>query len=351
MDPAALDVDLDLPRRHIRLSVRLRLAPGTLAVVGPSGSGKSSLLRAVAGLERPAGGRIALGDEVWFDARARVDLPPERRGVGMVFQDYALFPHMSVLENVAFAGRRDAPGLLERLGIAHLAGARPAGLSGGERQRVAIARALARRPRVLLLDEPMAALDAHTRAGVREELGRLLAGLGLPALLVSHDFDDAAALAGRVLVLVDGRVVQEGSPGDLVSRPADPFVASLTGANLLRGVARPGPDGLTLVALEAGGEVLSTDPGQGPVGVVVQPSEVTLARGPVDDSAVNRLPGPVLAVQRLGNRTRVTVGPVRADITSRSADQMGIREGEPAVAVFKATATRLVPLPGATRPA
>jgi molybdate transport system ATP-binding protein len=344
VDRPGLALDIDLPRRSFRLDVHLRLGAETLAVVGRSGSGKSSLLRAIAGLERPATGRIALGEEVWFDSEARVNLPPERRSVGLVFQEYALFPHLTVRGNVEFGGRRRAGELLERLRIAHLARARPPELSGGERQRVGLARALAREPRVLLMDEPMSALDPHTRAAVRGELRELLAELGLPTMIVSHDFEDAATLAGRVAVLEDGRAVQIGTPGDIVARPADAFVASLTGANLLEGVAGANGSGLTAVTLADGTLLYSSDDLRGRVGVVVQPSEVTVARAASPDSALNHLRGRVGSVVRLANRARVQIGPLTAEITALSAERLALREGEEAVASFKATGTRLVPL-------
>src|SRR5581483_5276497 len=218
--------------------------------------------------------------------------PPEARRVGLVFQEYALFPHLSVEGNVGFGGRGRAGELLERFGISHLA--RAGELSGGERQRVALARALARDPELLLLDEPMAALDAHTRAGVRAELQELLAELGLPTILVTHDFEDAAALADRVGVLSAGRVLQLGTPDDLVAAPADAFVAGFTGGNLLHGFARPTRDGLTEVVLDGGAVVFSTDRGEGRVGVVVYPWEVSIA--PADaapaDSALNHVSAP-----------------------------------------------------------
>ena len=179
----------------------------------------------------------------WLDTDAGVDLPPERRSVGLVFQEYALFPHLDVRRNVGFGGRGRVDELLERFRISHLAGARPGDLSGGERQRVALARALARNPAVLLLDEPLSALDAHTRGVVRGELAELLAELGLPTLLVTHDFEDAAALADRVGVIVEGRILQLGAAAELLAAPADAFVASFTGANVLRGAARPGSTG------------------------------------------------------------------------------------------------------------
>lgn len=313
-------------------------------MVGPSGAGKSTLLRAVAGLVRPATGEIALGDEVWYSSSPRIDVAPERRAVGLVFQHYALFPHLSAEQNVAFGGSGRAREMLIRMGIAHLARARPGELSGGERQRVALARALAREPRVLLLDEPMAALDPQTRDEVRGELRALLGSPGRPCVLVTHSFEDAAVLAERVAVMRDGTIVQEGTASDLVARPADAFVAALTGAEVLTGRAARGASGLTEIALDVGGVIYSNDALTGEVGAVVHPAEVTLTRAPPDDSALNRIEGPIRSVVALGGRTRIRVGPVTAEVTTASAERMGFREGDRAVAVFKAAGTRLVPL-------
>ena len=185
-------LELLVPLRGFALDVALELGRETVALVGPSGAGKTTVLRAVAGLVRPERGRVACDGETWFDSERRIDLRPERRSVGLVFQEYALFPHLSVERNVAFGGRARAGELLERLGIAHLAKARPRELSGGERQRVALARALARDPRVLLLDEPTAALDAHTRGSVRAEL--------------DHDFETALAI-GALFVLFGAAIL------------------------------------------------------------------------------------------------------------------------------------------------
>jgi len=198
-------------------------------VIGRSGAGKSSLLRAVAGLERPQSGRISLGGEPWFDAAAGLEVPAERRRVGYLPQDYGLFPHMTVAANVRFAARRDRPELLEQVGVAHLADARPGELSGGERQRVALARALGREPRVLLLDEPFGALDAITRREVRAALAENLSRLALPALLVTHSFEEASALAGRIAVIEDGLLLQLDTPAELARNPANETVAALTG--------------------------------------------------------------------------------------------------------------------------
>ena len=339
-----LRLSLDHPLRSFRLAVELELGRETVALMGPSGAGKTSVLRGIAGLLSPERGTVALGGERWLDTDAGIDLPPERRSVGLVFQDYALFPHLDVRGNVAFGGRARVEELLERFRISHVASARPGQLSGGERQRVALARALARDPAVLLLDEPLSALDAHTRAIVRAELAELLRELELPALLVTHDFEDAAALADRVGVLVAGRILQVGTPAGLLAAPADAFVAGFTGANLLQGSARPGPGGLTEVLLDGGGTAYSTDQASGRVGLAVYPWEVALGRAEASDSAVNHLRGEVRSLVSLGNRVRVRVGLVTAEVTAGSAERLGLREGDEVVASFKATAARLVPL-------
>jgi molybdate transport system ATP-binding protein len=336
-----LSAEFTLPLRSFQLEVALEVE-GTVALVGPSGAGKTSVLRSVAGLVRPSAGRIALGDSVWFDARAGLYRPPEERRIGLVFQEYALFPHMNVRQNVAYAGRGRVDEFLERFRIGHLAAARPTELSGGERQRVALARALARDPGVLLLDEPMSALDAHTKIAVRGELQELLRELGLPTLLVTHDYEDAASLADRVGVIVDGKLRQFASPQELVSRPADGFVASFTGANLLHGVARPGSNGLTEIRLEGGELLFSADRGDGPVEVIVYPWEVSIGRSHQDDSAQNVIRGPVRSLVHVSNRVRVKIGPITAEITAASVERLALEVGSPAVASFKATGTRLV---------
>jgi len=272
--------------------------------------------------------------------RAGIHLPPEERSVGLVFQDYALFPHLTVEANVGFGG--PAGDLLERLGIAGLARARPRELSGGERQRVALARALARGPKALLLDEPLSALDVPTRASVRGYLRGLLRELGLPALLVTHDYADAVALAERVGVLVEGKLVQLGTPAELLTSPATPFVAELVGGNLLFGRAVQRLDGLTEVELEDGTRLLSTDPGAGEVALLVYPWEITLARAAGDDSSRNHVRGRVEELVPLQNRVRVRVGPLTAEVTAASAERLGLRVGEPVIASFKATGARLL---------
>ena len=331
---ASLQLDITVPLRDFDLRVALATGAETVAIVGPSGAGKSTLLRAVAGLV-PANGSVVVGGSDW------TGLPPERRAVGFVFQDYGLFPHLSIRGNVAFGG---PPGdLLERFGLAHLADARPRELSGGERQRVALARALARRPEVLLLDEPLSSLDPHTRDTVRAELRTTLHDLALPTLVVTHDFVDAAALADRVGVLVDGTLVQVGRPDELIAAPVSSFVARFAGGNVLHGRARR-EGSLTSVELSEREAILSTDDGHGDVAAIVYPWDVTLAHTEPVDSAQNHLHATVSSVVPVANRVRVTLGPLTAELSAESATRLAIREGDVLVASWKATATRLVPL-------
>jgi molybdate transport system ATP-binding protein len=338
----ALALDITVPLRSFQLRLALDVGRETFALVGPSGAGKTTVLRAIAGLVKPRQGRISLNGHVLFDAAARVDEPPEERRVGLVFQEYALFPHMTVAQNVGYAGRAHVADLLDRFGIAHLARARPRELSGGERQRVALARALARQPDVLLLDEPLSALDAHTRAGIRAELKQILDGLGLPVLLVTHDFQDATVLADHVAVVVEGRILQLGTPAELIARPADAFVAAFTGANLLHGRVVRTMGELTEVALSDGSLVYSVDEAVGDVDVAIYPWEVSIARDQPEDSTLNHVRAPIASLVPIGNRARIQVGPIVGEVTVASVDRLGIGQGDTVVASFKAAATRLV---------
>ncbi len=325
------------PLRGFTLDVDLE-AEGTVAIVGPSGAGKSSLLRLIAGLLRPSAGLVECDRERWFGDGA--DVPPERRRVGFVFQHYALFPHLSARANVAFGAEgRDVGPLLRRLGIDHLAAARPGTLSGGERQRVAVARALARRPRLMLLDEPLSALDPATRGAVAAELAGVLRETGLPALVVTHSFDEAASLSERVLVMERGQMVQDGPAGELLARPATAFVAEFAGMNRLTGVASG-----TKVLLDSGVEVRVADPAQGPVAVLVAPWEVSLSPAvPEGLSSLNHLEVTVRRVVPLGNRVRVALDGLTAEVTPESAARLELRPGVTVVASWKATASRTVP--------
>lgn len=213
----------------IPLAAELACGPGELlALVGPSGSGKSTILRTIAGLYQPRDGRIVCNGNIWFDAKAGINLPPHRRSVGLVFQSYALFPHMTALGNVMAAlTHRPANERVDRaralLRLVHLDGLeerRPSALSGGQQQRVAVARALGRDPDVLLLDEPFSAVDRRTRRRLHNELRELRKAVSVPIVLVTHDLDEAAGLADVLYVLDHGEILQTGRPSDVLSAPA-----------------------------------------------------------------------------------------------------------------------------------
>ena len=353
---ALLRVEASTRLGALELDVRLEVGAGEcLALAGPSGAGKTTVLRVAAGLVRPERGGVEADGETWLDTARGIDVAPERRRCGYVFQEYALFPHLSAWQNVAYPLRGLSRGerreraleLLGRFGLRGLAHARPGTLSGGERQRVAVARALARRPGVLLLDEPLSALDARTRASASRELAAVLREVEAPALLVTHDFGEAAQLGDRVGVIDAGRIVQQGTASELAAAPRSAFVADFTGAVVLTGTARRGADGLTHVELDGGGAVTSTDRGEGAVAVSVYPWEIAIeAAGEArHGSAQNRLAAEVLSLTVVGNRVRIGLAaphPLAAEITNASAQALGLRPGSRVTAGWKAAATRLV---------
>ncbi len=354
----SLHVDAVAQLGDLRLEVDLDVAPGRcLALVGPSGAGKSSALRIAAGLLHPSAGRVTCGDEVWLDTARGIDREPEQRRCGYVFQDYALFPHLRAWQNVAYA-LRDRPRAaregearewLARFGVEKLGDARPATLSGGERQRVALARALARRPAALLLDEPLSALDTRTRAGAQRQLGELLRETDVPAILVTHDFTEAALLGDDVAIVDGGRVVQRGSASELAARPATAFVADFTGAVVLYGVASPAADGTTVVTLPSGRQIRSTDSAEGPVAATVFPWEITIepAGRATPRSAQNHLATRVTSITTIGGRVRLGLAgadQLTAEVTTTAIADLHLEPGAEVVATWKAAATRLVPV-------
>ena len=347
----SLDAAVRVGLGGLDLDVRLEVGAGeVVAVLGPNGAGKTTLLRALAGLVPLVAGRVVLDGRVIEDPGAGVWVPPERRPVGVVFQDYLLFPHLSALDNVAFGPRcrgasraeatRRARDWLERVGLLAHAGARPGALSGGQAQRVALARALAADPRLLLLDEPLAALDAGTRAQVRRDLRRHLASFAGGSVVVTHDPLDAVALADRLVVLEAGRVVQAGPPAEVTARPRSRYVADLVGVNLFSGRASGH-------AVEAGGGALTAaDAAEGDVFVVVHPRAVALHRVRPEGSARNVWPGEVGGLDLEGGRVRVRVEgrpPIVAEVTPAAVAALGLAEGVGVWASVKATEVSVYP--------
>jgi molybdate transport system ATP-binding protein len=332
------------------LELSLSVEPGTTQVLlGESGAGKTTALRLLAGLLHLTSGRVVLDDSVYEDTSHNLHLAAERRSVGYVFQQSRLFPHLSALDNIAFPleasgvssgeARRRAAAWLERLDLASLADRRPAGISGGEAQRVALARALIREPALLLLDEPLASLDAQTRQSVRQDLQSVLKDRRQATVLVTHDYMDAAVFADQVQVLDQGKVVQEGSVEELVARPRSGYVAELAGMNVLRGEARMIEGGGCEIAtahhvLRASGQA------RGPAFVSIAPGHITLHLQHPEGSARNVIAGEVVSLIPLADRVRVTIsGDLRlvAEVTRQSASELQLAPGTQVFASFKAS--------------
>lgn len=330
---------------------------GVTVLFGPSGAGKTTVLRCMAGLDRPDRGTVRFGAETWFDRAAGVSLPPQRREVGYLFQDYALFPHLTAGENIAYGLRGlPAPERQKRvreaatlLGLAGLEGRYPKQLSGGERQRVALARALVRRPRLFLLDEPLSALDAPTRAQLRGELRRLLAGVGVPAVVVTHDRVEALALGDSVVVIDTGQVCQSGPVNEVFSRPASVRVARVVGVETVEEAAVVSTaDGLTTVAVGwARLAAAAPAPGGGRCAVCIRAEDVALGRDAAAAAGpVNRLDAHVVRLTPEGPLVRVTLDcgfPLTAVVPSHTCIEWGLKEGDRVTAVVKAASVHLVP--------
>ena len=339
-----LDARVVVRRPAHVLDVRIAARPGeVVAVVGPNGSGKTTLLRALAGLVTPAEGHVVLDGVPWHGDGARV--PVQDRHVGVVFQDRLLFPHLSARDNVGYGlrargadrrtSRREADAWLQRLGVGELGARRPSQLSGGQAQRVAIARALAPRPRLLLLDEPLAALDVGVAMTLRLELARHLTAYDGVTLLVTHDAVDALTVADRVVVLDEGRVVQDGSPEEVARRPRSPHVARLVGLNVLHGHSSG-----SRVELPGGELLLTSTAYDGPVHATFPPAAVTVGVDHPTGSARNQWQGEVVSVAPHGLAVRVhldVAGGLIADVTVASAARLGLVPGRRVWATVKAT--------------
>jgi molybdate transport system ATP-binding protein len=350
----SLDAQVRIDLDGFTLDVAIDVQPGeTIAVVGPNGSGKTTLLRALAGLRALTAGRIELDGIVVDEPGSGAYLPPERRPVGVVFQDNLLFPHLDARDNVAFGlrahgerraqARLQAAGWLDRVGLGDRASARPRELSGGQAQRVALARALAPNPSLLLLDEPLAALDATTRNEVRRDLRRHLASFPGMRVLVTHDPVDAAVLGDRVIVLDAGRVAQAGTPAEITARPRTRWVAELTGTNLFAGLVTATGE----MTLEGGGSLVLADHVEpGPVLAVVHPRAVSLHRLKPRGSARNSWRGRIAAIEPVGDRLRVRVDatpPVVAEVTAAAVNDIGLAEAADVWVSVKATEIDVYP--------
>jgi molybdate transport system ATP-binding protein len=355
----SFDVVRRFPRGPViaaRASWSLERDPVTV-LFGPSGSGKTTVLRALAGLDRPETGSITFDGEAWFDAARGVVVSPQARGVGFLFQEYALFPHLTVTANLAFGLNRLARSAREarvaevaqRFGVADLLARRPGQLSGGQRQRVALARALAPRPRLLLLDEPLSALDAPTRESLRGELRHVLESAGVPAVVVTHDRTEALALGDRLAVLVDGTVRQVGPVHEVFSSPVDAEVARVVGTeNVFPSRLLRREDGLVVVRAGSA-ELVAVDPGgvEDEAYACVRAEDVVLE--PLEghpSSAQNRLPGIVAARRAEGPLVRITVEcgvSLVALVTRSSAERLRLTPGQRVSAVVKAPSVRVVP--------
>ncbi|HEX9094936.1 MAG TPA: ABC transporter ATP-binding protein [Candidatus Dormibacteraeota bacterium] len=334
------------------LDVDLKVEVGeVVAVLGPNGAGKTSLLRGLAGLVPLDAGRISLDGIVLDEPASRVFVPSERRPIGMVFQDYLLFPHLTVLENVAFGLRsRGTPKpaaiaaarqWLERVGLASEAERNPGSLSGGQAQRVALARALATNPALLLLDEPMAALDASTRVELRRDLRRHLESFRGVRLLVTHDPVEAMAMADRLVVLEHGRVLQSGTPAEVTQRPRSRYVADLVGVNLFRGRASN-----DVITIADGGSLVATGAADGEVFAVVHPRTVALYRTRPDGTPRNVWEGRAVDLDFEGDRVRVRLAgspSIVAEVTPAAVRELSLDRGDPVWVVVKATEVNVYP--------
>ncbi|WP_378733029.1 ABC transporter ATP-binding protein [Nocardia brasiliensis] len=346
-----LEAELRVRRGQFGLDIRLSVAPGeVVALLGPNGAGKTTALRALAGLTPLTGGVLRIGEKTW-DAPPKVFVPAERREVGVVFQDYLLFGHLSALDNVAFglrarghrraAAHARAAEWLDRVGLSAHLDAKPRALSGGQAQRVALARALATDPALLLLDEPLAALDASTRLRVRSDLAHHLTDYPGHTVLVTHDPLDAMVLADRLVILENGGVVQEGSPGEVARRPRSDYVANLVGLNLYRGVARG-----TTVVLDTGGSLTVAEPGDGPVHVAFAPAAVSLHPDHPTGSPRNAWPVTITGIEQHAHTIRVRLDgtpPVLADVTPATVADLRLQPGLQLWVALKATETHTYP--------
>ncbi len=342
-----LDATIDVRYDDLHLAIDLQVDDGeVVALLGPNGAGKTTALRAIAGLRPLDAGRITVDGAVLDDPSTDTFVPTWERPIGVVFQDYLLFPRLTALDNVAFGlrarghhradARARAEEWLDRVGLADHGRAKPRTLSGGQAQRVALARALATEPRLLLLDEPLAALDAGTRLRMRAELRRHLSTFSGARLLVTHDPVDAIVLADRLVIIERGRVTQTGTPAEVTARPASQYVAQLVGINLLFGTAA----GERTVRLDSGAELVVADPLPAPdVALALRPQAIALHTHPTDGSPRNAWQAIVADLETDRDRVRVTLDgpiPATAELTPAAVAELDLVPGARVWATAKA---------------
>jgi molybdate transport system ATP-binding protein len=348
----------------VRIQMRESFDDFSLTVLfGPSGSGKTTALRCLAGLECPDRGLIRFGDETWFDSERRIFVPPQRRRIGYLFQDYALFPHLTIVQNIRYGLRRvgkterlrRVTEMMDLLGLRGLENRYPRQVSGGQQQRVALARALVYRPRLLLLDEPLSAMDVPTRGELRRQLRQWLGQLRMPGILVTHDRIEALALGDHLVVLDAGKVRQRGEVHEVFTRPADLGVAQIVGVDTVeRAMIQQLPDGLARVDIGAVQLVaLSTNGISGEAYVCIHAEDVVLEKNssPTQSSARNHLIGRIQLLDREGAVVRVTLDcgfPLKALVTKQSCREMALQQGDEIIAAIKAGAIHVVPRGGAS---
>jgi molybdate transport system ATP-binding protein len=346
----SLDARVVCSRGALAVDVALTADAGeVIAILGPTGAGKSTILRCLAGLLPLEDGHVQLDDVDLDRPSADVFIRPEHRSIGFVFQNYLLFPSMTALENVAFGlrargmparqARSQAATWIERVGLTDHAAHLPSALSGGQAQRIALARAMATEPRLLLLDEPLAALDAGTRSEVRRELQHELRVFHGVRILVTHDPLDAYALADRVVVLQDGKVVQQGTLTDVTARPKSRYVADLVGVNLVKGTAAFG-----VLTTPSGAIVQTSHDVHGAAFALIEPRSIALYRSPPDGSPRNVWATTVTAIDPRSHRVRLD-GPIPliAEVTLAALDALALQPGDQLWASVKASEITIYP--------
>lgn len=368
--------DIKKQLRDFELDINFQMNNETLVIVGHSGCGKSTTLKALGGLISPDHGRIQIGENTYFDRDLRMNVSPEDRGIGFLFQNYALFPHLTVYENVAYGlavrripkkeQRRRVEETLESLNICHLIDSMPADLSGGEQQRVALARALILQPKVLLLDEPLSALDVTTRGRVRRELKKMLSTLQIPTIIVTHDYEDAISLGDRILVMDRGRVIQEGTSEELLIHPRSSFVADFSGTNYFTAQAvGTKQDHLCLHISDWNLCLISTQlrevgmseehqryekskkesPSETDISLMIHPWDIKLVKEMHKDAVENIVAGRVMNILSYGNRARVEMEgsiPLTIEVSSTALQSLGLVEGESVYAVIEPSAVHVL---------